>query len=378
MVCISVLVVGATPLLSQQVPLSETSETSSQSAAPHAAYFFKDRPGSDQYAGPFDVLLNKGFNLAQAVNRDRAIFSADYGWSHVRNSVLHPVRSIQNSGGWGVWLEEEILPVPVIEWVRSGFAWRATENMTWFPNYFGHFIEGGISHRRLAEKLQSQNVPASYAIAGVVTMSAAVLNEAYTHPTLVQGTGGTVADLYVFDIGGVIAFSFDPVARFFAETLHADVWPSQASLSFPGPVLANNANNLIFKIPIPWVDRVSVFWRTAVGSHAGATVHFADDLDLSIGFGADTERQKIDPVTGAESVDLRLSSSLYLDRGGSVLASLYLSEVDDRRLSLNVYPGVLHQDFGAWVALVRDGAVQVGLTHRLALGLGLGAGSQGS
>jgi hypothetical protein len=111
-----------------------------------------------------------------------------------------------------------------------------------------------------------------------------------------------------------------------------------------------------------------------VGSHLGGTLHFADDLDLSIGFGADTERQKIDPVTGRETVDLRLSSSLWLDRGGSVLASLYLSEVDHRRLALNVYPGVLHPDFGAWLALARGGAVQFGLTHRLALGLGVGVG----
>ena len=343
-------------------------------AARRTAFFFHDLPGSDQYVGPLDVVLNKGYNLAQAVNRDRAIFSATYGWSHVWNSVAHPFRSIEESGGWGDWMEKEIIPVQAVTWIRSGLDWDAADNMTWYPNYLGHFVEGGITHRRLAEKLESQGVPGAYAVAGIVTMGASVINEAYTHPTLEQGTGGTVADLYVFDLGGVIAFSFDPVARFFAETLHADVWPSQAALSFPGPVLANNANNLVFKLPIPFVDRFSVFVRTAVGSHVGATLHLADDLDISFGVGADTERQNIDPVTGEESVDLRLSSSLYLDRGGSVLASLYLSEVDQRRLSLNLYPGVLHSDFGAWLALAQDGTVQLGLTHRLAMGLGVGAG----
>jgi hypothetical protein len=292
----------------------------------------------------------------------------------VRNSILHPARSIENTGGWGTWVEEQILPVQAVNWIRSGFDWEAADNMTWFPNYFGHFVEGGITHRRLAEKLSARGVPGAYLLAGMTTMGAAMINEAYTHPDLVDGTGGTVADLYIFDLGGVIAFSFDPVARFFAETLHANVWPSQAALAFPGPVLANNANNLVFKIPIPFVDRASIFVRTAVGSHVGGTLHFADDLDLSIGFGADTERQKIDPVTGRETVDLRLSSSLWLDRGGSVLASLYLSEVDHRRLSLNVYPGVLHPDFGAWLAVARGGTVQFGLTHRLAMGLGFGVG----
>lgn len=137
-------------------------------------------------------------------------------------------------------------------------------------------------------------------------------------------------------------------------------------------MLVNNANNLVFKIPIPFVERVSLFVRTAVGSHVGPTVHLGDDLDLSLGVGADTERQKIDPETGAESVDLRLSSSLYLDRGGSVLASLYWSQVDHRLLSLNVYPGVLHRDLGLWAVVAQDGSVRLGLTHRLALGLGIG------
>lgn len=348
--------------------------TPPQATSRRTAYFFADLPGSDQYVGPLDVLLNKGFNMAQAVNRDRRIFRAAYGWGHVRGAILHPVRSIERSGGWGPWAEEQLVPIQAVDWIRSGFDWDSADNMTWFPNYFGHFVEGGITSRRLAEKLRSEGVPAATAIAAVTTMGAAVINEAYTHPTLDEGTGGTVADLYIFDLGGVVAFSFDPVARFFAETLHATVWPSQASLTFPDGELANNANNLVFKLPIPFVDRFSFFVRTAVGSHVGATLHLADDLDVSFGMGADTERQNIDPATGGESVDVKLSSSLYLDRGGSVLASLYWSQVDHRLLSLNVYPGVLHPDFGAWATVAHDGRLQVGLTHRLALGLGVGVG----
>lgn len=367
-----VTLVTPSPAVSQQAIDVDSVAGARRSLPPTAGYFFRDLPGSDQYGGPIDVLLNKGFNMAQASNRDRAIFSARYGWSHVGNSLLHPIRSIENDKGWGGWLEEQILPVQAVEWFRSGFDWEAADNMTWFPNYFGHFIEGGITSRKLAEKLEAQGVPVSAGVAGIVTMGAAALNEAYTHPTLEQGTGGTVADLYLFDLGGVIAFAFDPVARFFGETLQARVWPSQAALTLPELQLANNANNLIFKVPIPFVERVSVFVRTAVGSHVGATVSLSQDLDISVGVGADTSRQNIDPVSGAESVDLRLSSSLYLDRRGSVLASAYWSETDHRTLSLNVYPSVLHRDLGAWLVIARDGSVQAGLTHRMAMGLGLG------
>ena len=346
-------------------------ETTLQATTPRT-YFYRGLPGSNQYMGPFDVLLNKGFNLTQAANRDRRIFQARYGTRHVLNSIFHPFESIGNTGGWGNFLEEQILPVEAVKWVRSGFQWDAADNMTWYPNYLGHFVEGGITSRGLAERLRAQGVPYASALAATTTMAAAVLNEMYTHPDLVDGTGGTVADLYVFDLGGVLLFSLDGVARFFSETLHASVWPSQASLTLPDFELANNANNLVFKIPLPFIDRASLFFRTAVGSHLGATFHLKDGYDLSVGFGADTSNQNIDPVSGRETVDLRMSSSLYLDRGGSVLASLYWSQVAHRRLSLNVYPGVIHSSFGAWLNVSRRGELSLGLTHRQALGLGLG------
>jgi hypothetical protein len=337
------------------------------------AYFYTGLPGSDDYVGPFDVLLNKGFNFAQAENRSRAIFETEYGVRHVWNSVVHPFQSIQNTGGWGEFVKQQILPVQAWNWIKSGFQWDKVDNMTWFPNYMGHFVEGGITSRRLAEKMRAQGVPYASVLAGATTMLTAMVNEAYTHREIEQGTGGTVADLYVFDLGGVLVFSLDPVARFFAETLHATVWPGQASVTAPNFYIANNANNLVFKFGLPFTDRASLFWRTGIGSHLGLTAHFEDGLDLSFGVGADASRQVLDPVTGRESVDIRLSASAYLDRGGSVLAAIHWSEVDHRLFSINVYPGIFHRDLGAWVNVDQNLDFQFGISHRLALGLGFGA-----
>lgn len=326
--------------------------------------------------GPLDVLLNKAFNMAQATNRDRRIFTAPYSPQHVVNSLLHPVASIERSGGWGAFIEHELLPVNAVRWIASGFDWGAAQNMNWYPNYMGHLIEGGITSRRLAEKLRAQGVPAPTLVAGAITMTAAAINEAYTHPDFEEGTGGTVADLYVFDLGGVLLFSLDGVARFFAETLHAQIWTGQASLTLvPGVQLANNSNNLVFKIPLGFTDDVSLFLRTAVGSHIGATIHLGGGHDLSFGIGADTSRQRNDPLTGRETVDIRPSASLWLDRDGSVLASVYWSTVDRRSLAINVYPDVAMPGFGAWLAVTRNYALEFGLSHRSALGLGLGVGT---
>jgi len=363
------------PVMGQSAVGAPPSDEQVESIAVESkSFFYKGLPGSDQYVGPIDVILNKGFNFSQVVNRERRIFEAPFGTAHVRNSVLHPFRSINQSGGWGTFFKEQILPIQTINWITGGFEGLFIESAAWYPNYFGHLIEGGIGTRRLAEKFRAQGVPWATALASTTTMTAAVINEMYTHPELTRGTGSTAADLYLFDLGGVLLFSLDPVARFFAETLHASVWPSQASMSLPDLELTNNANNLIFKFPLPFVDAASLFFRTGVTAHIGASIHLADGYDVSIGLGGSSTRQNIDPVTSKETVDVHMTSSVYLDRGGSVLASLNLSLLDHRLVSMNVYPGVIHPTLGAWFVVRRDKAIEFGISHRNALGLGLGVG----
>jgi hypothetical protein len=363
------------PVAGQTAVLGAPPEEDTQSVTVVSeSFFYKGLPGSDMYVGPLDVILNKGFNFSQVANRDRRIFEATYGTAHVRNSVFHPFESINNSGGWGRLIKEQILPIETINWIRGGFGGLFVESAAWYPNYFGHTIEGGITSRRLAEKFRAQGVPFATVLAGATTMTAAVLNEMYTHPGVTVGGGSTVVDLYLFDLGGVVLFSFDPVARFFAETLHASVWPSQASISLPDFELTNNANNLIFKLPLPFIDAASFFFRTGVTVHAGVSIHMDDGYDLSIGLGGSSIRQNIDPVTGRESVDTGMTSSIYLDRGGSVLASLNWSQQDHRLISVNVYPGVIHRALGAWFVVRQDGALEFGLTHKNALGVELGVG----
>lgn len=349
-------------------------DTLQSPSSPPPSFYYGGRPyGSDAFLGPVETFLNRGFNLSQTANRARRIFQADYGTRHVWESLTDPVGSIQDTGGWGTFFEQQILPIQAVKWIRSGFDWDAAESMAWYPNYLGHMIEGGIQARRLAEKLRAQGVPLPAVVAGATILLGDVVNEMYTHPNLRMGTGGTVADLYFFDPGGVLLFSFDPIARFFAEKVHATVWTNQVSLTVPGPLELNNAGqNLILKPPMPFVDRVSFFFRTSIGSHLGIAYHLDEEYDLSLGVGADASRQNLDPVTGRETVDVLRSASLWLDRGGSLLASLYVSEVDHRIVTVNVYPGVLHRDVGGWFVITRRDGVQFGLSHRNLLGAAFG------
>ena len=76
------------------------------------AYFIKGRGyGTDAYSGPFDVILNKGFAVAQWQDQDRHIFSYPYGWHAVWASVTRPGPAMERAGGWGTVLRRHVLPL---------------------------------------------------------------------------------------------------------------------------------------------------------------------------------------------------------------------------------------------------------------------------
>lgn len=320
--------------------------------------------GSDAYLGPLDVLLNKGFDLAQVENRDRRIFGRRYATKHVMDAILHPFDAVERFGGWWRFLSRQVLPFTLHE-----------RQSKWFPNYFGHTLTGGILSRRLGEWMERHGVPAPMLVGGVLTMGAALLNEAYEHGGLEVGTAGTVADLYIFDLGGILLFTNDAVARFFARKLNANVWPSQASIVMFSGELANSGNHLVMKIPWGLVPRSSLFLRTGLDGQLGLTLHRPDGFDLSVAAGIEARQMHMDSTSGEEWVDFALSAGVYLDRHGSLMGSVVASGVPHRWITINIYPGVsgvLGGRIGGWMVLSRDWKVRIGLSTRVTWGVGLG------
>lgn len=336
------------------------------SAASDRPFFYHGRPyGTDAISGPLDVLLNKGFAVAQFNNRNRYIFDYDYGSRHVWNSVTRLGENVERYGGWRKYVGDEIFPTS-LEWDE----WK------WAPNYFGHVLEGGMTYRRLTEWNRAHGVPLPAVSAAVVTMGAAVINEMYSHPGWIQGTAGTATDLLFFDPLGILLFSFDGVARFVAGPLHGNIWASQAALTFDGE-LVNNGNNFALKLPLSPIPRTSLFVRAGLAVTPGITYHRRDGLDVSVALGGEGRIQNIDPVTGEETPEIAIGGGVFVDRDGTLLVSVMASETAHRRFVVNVYPGVVDVAggrLGGWLILRKDWGVRLGISVAGALGLGVGTG----
>jgi len=343
-------------------------------AVPDSTLFFvKGRDyGTDLYAGPFDVILNKGFAVAQWQGKDRDIFSYPYGWRAIWSSVTNPGPAVEKAGGWGKVLKRHLVPFGGDE-IREG---------QWIPNYFGHVLEGGMAYRRLLEWNRVHGVPFPTLTAVLTTQFAVAINEAYETPiddpwVQENGTAGLFMDFVVFDPIGMLLFQRDDVSRFFAQKVGAVLWPRQASITFPGALLTNNGEALIVRPRLWFTDSFRLFFRGGIGFEVGVSIPRADGLEVSIGAGAESYQRKLDKEDHVETAKFAFSAGVWVDRGGSLLFSVTWDEKTDRRLAIDVFPGVISvggATMGAWFLLDRDGRPYLGVTGRRTLGAGLGIG----
>ena len=317
--------------------------------------------GSQSVFSPLSVILNKGFDHFQSRNASRDLWRFPFATASQvpLDALRHPARAIERYPGWNKWLRTEVLPM--------GFS---SEDARWAVNYSEHLMAGGLTYRMLAEWFESRRYPAPRVWAGVTTFGASFLNEAAEFAGGGTAVGSTVADLYVFDLGGILLFSFDWPVRLFGGTLQAADWSTQASLMFPNGELQNNGQYYIMKIPLP-KTRTRLFARFGMGLQGGVSQPIGDGGSISVSMGADTEVRNVDPVTKDETIVMRPAGGIFWDRHNSLLASLVAGPTDNR-VVLNVYPGVLAGmagDLGFWAAQTRHGP-QFGLVHRRVLGLG--------
>lgn len=352
-------------------PVSEPADSAALVTPPANAFFVKGRGyGTDAYGGPFDVLLNKGYAVSQWQDQDRHIFSYPYGWNAVWASVTRPGPAMERAGGWGTVLRRHVLPL----------SWDELRDAQWMPNYFGHVVEGGLAYRRLLEWNRLHGVPFPTLTTVLVTQIAVTINEAYETPVndpWVQenGTAGAFVDWVIMDPLGMVLMHQDPIAGFFANKLGAVVWPRQASITFPGGRLTNNGEAVILRPKLWFTDDFRVFFRGGVGAEAGISVPY-DGLTVNVGAGANSAGRKLN-LEHVEEATFSFSSGLWIDREGSLLFSVTWDHKTDRRLAIDVFPGVIDiagSTVGAWFQLDQDYRPYFGITGRRTLGAGIGVG----
>jgi hypothetical protein len=334
-------------------------------------FFYHGYPyGSESLFNPVSVFANGGFDAFQIINDRQPTWENVY-WqsagSNVWKSVTSPLLVI-NRFGWNKFLSQEVFPMSL-----------NMENAQYAPNFFLHALGGGMVYRKLSEWYDQQGFPAPF-----VWGAATRFVYEYVNETVENGPGNDfynedcLPDMLIFQPLGILLFSFDGVSEFFSSTLNLNDWSQPVGLSFAPFAIRNAGQNFVMKLALNQNKNTSLFFH--FGDFAILGLSFKTNPEDAISFGAglaSNGRRSLPKQNDVpyNTVTVGPMAGLYFDRNNSLMASLVYADVPNHRFRLNVYPGLLSNNYwspGFFVSVAQDGATIVGLTARfLPVGLSL-------
>jgi len=328
-------------------------------------YFYHGKSyGSEAQYSPLIVLLNGGYDILQLDKYEQRIFRYPLGRNAatVLRNLGRPLPLI-NDYGWGRFLRTEVLPL------------NFSKGASWWPNYQLHLVGGGMTYRRLQEWFTHHGAPLPQLWSAMTVMGYHLLNEMVENNSEEGELIDPIADIYLFDIGGILLFSSDAVARFFSEELQLTDWSTQPTLMLTDASLRNTGQNFVLRYALPFWEDYSLLYVFGLNGMGGLSRRFANGHSVSVAMGLrarDIYQQEDHPL--ALSASLTWNAALYWDRENSLLASLQFSGISSNVATLNVYPGVIGSmpwSPGLWCTLTTEGRVMGGITVRWLPGLGL-------
>lgn len=329
--------------------------------------------GSQTLFSPANVIVSRGFSTLVWTESERRLTEIEWqgGFETVWDALSDPSAAVERAGGWGSWLQKEMLPSGHV------LSWAVASNM------WGHVIAGGVSARHLAEWYEHHGVPASRLLGGLTVWGTNVLNEtveaANSNP-YGPGPASSVGDIYFWEPLGILLFNVDGVARLFRESLSVADWSPQGAVVFPDLRIENQAQLMSYKIPLPLTED----WRPLVlvgqGNQYGIQWKGDGGLELAGAVGFAASNRHVAEGTAYESISATWSAGTYVSRDDSLLGSLVFTRASRVAVQANLYPGVLpgmFRDVGVWTSVTRSGAFSLGIAMRSTGGLGLGWHSPG-
>lgn len=335
------------------------------------AYFYKGRDyGSESVFNPLTVFLNRGFDNFQ-LRPNESNFTQE-NWKlngkNVGDNMIHPFRAI-SANGWGKWLRTEIFPL----------TW-GVEGARWAPNYGLHLIGGGQTYAMLREWYIAHGVPVPALLSVATLFAAAFVNETLENHDIVGPNTDCLADLYVFDIAGVLLFSSETVRRFLSTEVQVMDWSLQPSFVVTNGDLRNVGNYYSLKWALPFYPRLKLFGYIGMSTLGGLSLVTERGYSVSVaGGGRVATFSTIRDQLAYNVVTAKPAAAIFVDKDQSLLFSLEISDVDYDFARLNLYPNALFKmdpGIGFFASATRDRHFMGGLSLTRTFGVGAAVGRQ--
>ena len=165
------------------------------------------------------VIINGGFDILQSATHSRDLSTIKFGTGakNLWNNLKDPFTQI-NKYGWERFIGNEVFPVSL-----------KIDQAQYFPNYTLHLIGGGMESRMMHEWYLAHEVPLPVALHRTHSRRLSFCERGGRKRLYVGPNVDPIADVYLFDIGGVILFSSDAVGRIFQPHVQLNDWSGQVA-----------------------------------------------------------------------------------------------------------------------------------------------------
>ena len=337
-------------------------------------FFLRDQDaGTDAIFNPASAVLNLGFDITRSNSYPNSFQEIDFqtGFTNTIYNLVNPGDTIQRYGGFGEFFAHEFFPYKDP---------TDPEYTQWMPNYTLHLLGQGMVSRKMTEwyHREGYEYPRLWAIGTMLT--GAFLNETVENNSYRGGNTDPIADFYFFNPVGILMYSFDPVARFFSETVQVEFWPGQPALILNEMAIYNAAENYSVRIDPKLIKGVRFFMYGGTEGLFGLTFDHSSGDSLS--FAAGYRKVALKPVyrngTRMYVPHAKKGNVVYAafwERQGSLLASFKVDTGYEPALRTNIYPGVIKLgsvQLGHFVWMSETAGFVTGFTlGTLPLGFGL-------
>jgi len=334
--------------------------------SPQNGYFYSGKDyGSEALYNPLNLYLNGSYDIIQLEGHSRNIFKMPYAKSakNVFDNLADPITAI-NKFGWWDFISNELFPFQLTK-----------KKAQWWPNYQLHLIGGGMTFTAIKEYYEYHKIPYPYISSLITVMGYHLLNEIVENKDHVGINVDPIADIYFFNIGGIILFSFDPVNEFFSRELNLADWSLQPSFTYPGFDLHNNGQYFSVKWFSPLSEKLGFFYYFGMNGLTGVTYKLNNEESLSFGAGLRAkELILVNEIGRQNSLNMVWNFGFFYDRNNSLMTSVFFSGLTDYFCNVNVYPGIIkigNFSPGLWTVIQKNGKILFGLSTSYAPGIGI-------
>lgn len=309
---------------------------------PKYHFYVPDQVGAHAFHTPQHLIMESGFEALYHKKIHKFPFKRSA--RNLGYTLLHPVDSIKDNGGFFTFFKEQFIPLEPDE--------------AWVPNYTWHLVGGGFRNRMMEEYYTHHNYNSPRLYAWLTSYAGHFMNELIQSEHADLGSIDALADLMFFDWVGKLLFENDTIAAFAREVFHIKDWTFQMAADPATGRLINNGQQYFLRVEL--TDFISI-GQISGNMHNSLLLTISEDQQArqwSFGYGFKPEtfswkNNSLEPEFMAFGL-----FAAYSEHDNPIVTLVYRSEVENneyyadpierivdrnnvdksRKLLINVYP----------------------------------------